>query len=259
MDFYSFGFLLKKVLTAFLLPPGIFLVLLLAGMVFITKRFRSFLFGLFLLLYLLSIEPAKDLLLLPLENRYPVPSWSEIQHVDAIVVLGGGALENAPDIDGQGALDGDSLLRVLAAYRLHAASKKPIIVAGGAVFGSRPESEISREVLHRLGVKQQSVLVETKSKDTNENALFVRAICQRRNWNKIVLVTSAFHMKRALMLFDRFFNEIVPYPTDYKTLRRGYGYWSFLPDASNLADIALAVKEYLGIIYYKFTLKSSHE
>ncbi len=253
----SIGFLLKKTLTLFLLPPGIFLVLLVAGMFLVKRRFRSFLFSLFLLLYLLSIEPTKDLLLLPLENRYPVPSWSEIQRVDAIVVLGGGVLENAPDMDGQGALSGDSLVRVVTGYRLYTRVKKPIIVAGGNVFGSRPEAEVSRDTLYRLGVKQEFVVVETKSKDTNENALFVSAICKKRNWNRIVLVTSAYHMKRSLMLFGRFFNDIVPCPTDYKTLRRGYGYWSFLPDAGSLADTAVAVKEYLGIIFYKLTLKSS--
>lgn len=256
MDSYSFSFLLKKTLTALLLPPGLFLVLLLAGMLFVTKRFRSFLLGLFLLLYMLSIEPTKDLLLLPLENRYPVPAWSELQNVDAIVVLGGGALENAPDIDGQGALSGDSLERIVSAYRLHAALKKPIIVAGGAVLGRKAESEIARDVLRRLGAKEQFILAETRSMDTNENALFAAEICRKKNWSRIVLVTSAFHMKRSLMLFNRFFNGIVPYPTDYKTLRRNYDYWSFLPDASNLADTATALKEYLGIMYYKLTLKA---
>jgi uncharacterized SAM-binding protein YcdF (DUF218 family) len=256
VDSYSLSFLFKKTVTAFLLPPGIFLVLFLAGMLFVTKRSRSFLLGLLLLLYMLSIEPTKELLLLPLENRYPVPSWSEVRHVDAIVALGGGALESAPDIDGEGAVSGDSLQRIVAAYRLHVALKKPIIVAGGAVFGKKPEAEIATDVLRRLGIKEQSILAETRSMDTNQNALFAAEICRKRNWNSIVLVTSAFHMKRSLMLFGRFFSTIVPYPTDYKTLRRGYDYWSFLPDASNLADTALAVKEYLGIIYYKLTLKS---
>jgi uncharacterized SAM-binding protein YcdF (DUF218 family) len=253
----TLGFLLKKTLTAFIVPPGIFLLLLAAAIFIVRKRFRSFLFGLLLLLYLVSIEPIKDLLLLPLENRYPLPARSELQQVDAIVVLGGGALENAPDMDGQGTLSGDSLVRVLTAYRLHASLRKPVIVSGGAVDGSKPEAEISRSVLQRLGVKQQFILVETKSKDTYENALFVREICQKKNWNKIVLVTSAFHMKRAVMLFRRSFSDIVPFPTDYKTLRRSYGFWSFLPDASNLADVALAVKEYVGIMYYRFTLESS--
>jgi len=249
------GFLLKKTLAALLLPPGIFLLLFVAGMFIVKKRFRSFLAGLFLLLYLLSIEPTKDLLLLPLENSYPLPAWKEVQRVDAIVVLGGGALENAPDMDGEGTLSGDSLARVVTAYRLHGSLQKPIIASGGAVYGSKPEAEISRNVLRKLGVNQQFILVETKSKDTKENALFVREICQRKNWNKIVLVTSAFHMKRAVLLFGRFFSLVVPYPTDYRTLRRGYDYWSFLPDVSSLEGVALAIKEYLGIIYYSLTIK----
>jgi uncharacterized SAM-binding protein YcdF (DUF218 family) len=181
VDSYSFSFLLKKTVTAFLLPPGIFLLLFLAGALFAAKRFRYFLLGLFILLYALSIEPTTNLILLPLENRYPIPSWSEIRKADAIVALGGGAIEHAPHIDGMGALSGDSLQRVMAAYRLHAELKKPIIVAGGAFSGEKPESEISKEVLHRLGVKQESILAETRSKDTNENALFVMEICRKKN------------------------------------------------------------------------------
>ncbi len=249
------GFLLKKIVTVLILPPGIFLLLLVAGIFFVKKRFRTFLFGLCLLLYLLSIEPTKDLLLLPLENRYPAPSLGKMHHASAIVVLGGGALENAPDIDGPGALTGDSLTRVVAAYRLHVHLKKPILVAGGALRGHKPEAEISRDVLYRLGVRREFVLAESKSRDTKENAQFAGAICKQRNWNRIVLVTSAYHMRRSLMLFHGLLDEIVPCPTDYKTFRGPYTYWSFFPDASNLTDTAIAVKEYLSILYYKFTLR----
>jgi uncharacterized SAM-binding protein YcdF (DUF218 family) len=250
VDFYSLGFLLKKT---------IFLLLFLAGMLFITKRFRAFLLCLFLLLYLLSIGPTKDVLMLPLENSYPVPSWNEMRSVDAIILLGGGANEHAPDIDGEGALTADSLQRLVAAFRLHAVLNKPIVVSGGIISGERPEADISKEVLHRLGVEEQFILSETRSKDTKENALFVSEICRKRNWNNIALVTSAYHMKRAMMLFGRFFNHIVPYPTDYKTQRRKYDYWSFLPDASNLEDTAVAVKEYLGIAFYGVQYRARSE
>lgn len=253
----GFGFLLKKTVTAVLLPPGILLLLFVLGMLLVRKRFRAYLLLLLLLLYALSIEPTKDLFLLPLENRYPVPSWNKVEQVDAIVVLGGGASENAPHIDGRGMLTGDSLARAMTAYRLYTKLNKPIIASGGAVNGHRPESDIAKDLFQRLGVKEQFVIVETSSKDTNGNAVFVGAICHRRGWNKIVLVTSAYHMKRSLMLFGRYFSDIVPYPTDYKTIRTGYGYYSFLPDASNFADIALALREYLGIIFYRITLKRS--
>ncbi len=253
----SFGFLLKKTLSAMLLPPGIFVLLLVVAILFLKKRLRTFLLALVVLLYVFSIEPVKDLFLLPLENAYPMPSWSNLQRVDAIVVLGGGALDNAPDLDGEGSISADSLARVLGSYRLHATLRKPIIVAGGTIFGKKPESELSKKYLLMLGVKEQDILTEAMSKDTRENALFVRDICQKRNWTRIALVTSAFHMKRAVILFKPFFTDIVPYPTDYKSARVGYNFGSFLPSASNMAEISAAFKEYLGIIYYTLTLRSS--
>ena len=68
-------------------------------------------------------------------------------------------------------------------------------------------------------------------------------------------MTSAYHMKRSTFLFRRHLKEIVPYPTDYKTGRRGYDYGSFLPGADNMGDIAAATKEYLGIIFYKVAFR----
>jgi uncharacterized SAM-binding protein YcdF (DUF218 family) len=250
----AFGFLLKKTIAAVLLPPGILLLLFLAGMLLVRKRFRSYLLILLLLVYALSIEPTKDLLLLPLENSYRVPEWNTIPHVDAIVVLGGGSLDNAPDIDGQGMLSSDSLARVVTAYRLHMRLGKPIIASGGASPGRKPESEIARDVLQKLGMKQELILTETESKDTAENALFVSSICRSKGWSRILLVTSAYHMRRSLMLFGKHFSDIVPCPTDYKTSRARYDYLSFLPDASKMADIVLAMREYLGLTYYKITL-----
>jgi uncharacterized SAM-binding protein YcdF (DUF218 family) len=250
-------FFAKKAVTALLLPPGIFVLFLLLAALFIRKRIRVVLLGLALVLYLVSIEPVRDLIVLPLENAYPVPSWSELQRVDAIVVLGGGLIENAPDIDGPGVLTADSLARVLGAHRLHTALKKPIIVSGGPGSGGIPESEVSRKVLLRLGVRGELVLTETGSRDTSENARFTWDICEKRNWKRIALVTSAYHMKRATLLYEKLFGTVVPYPTEYRTARRGYSYFSFLPDASYLADIAVASKEYLGIIYYRLTLNPS--
>ncbi len=255
MDFQSFAFVLKKTVTAFLVPPGIFLVLFVLGVFFVRNRIRLFLVSLFVILYLFSIEPTKDALILPLENAYPVPSWNDLKQVDAIVTLGGGANEHAPDIDGKGALSGDALQRLMSAYRLHLVLKKPIVIAGGTLREGWSEAEISLEVLRRLNARTQYIFTEKKSKDTRENAEFVAELCRSNKWQKIALVTSAFHMRRSVMLFGRHFKTVVPYPTDYKTLRGDYDYMSFLPDAENLATSAAAIKEYLGITYYKITLK----
>ena len=61
-------------------------------------------------------------------------------------------------------------------------------------------------------------------------------------------------MKRSYLLFNKRFKEIVPYPTDYQTSRGSYDVLSFLPNASNLSLVEIAVKEYLGILFYKLTL-----
>ncbi|MBP1730557.1 MAG: hypothetical protein H6Q55_986 [Deltaproteobacteria bacterium] len=246
-----YSFLLKKVVTSLVLPPGILIPILLALILFVTKRLRTFLFVILLLVYVVSIEPTKELFLRPLENAYPLPSREQIQQADAIVVLGGGVLENAPDPDGPGVVSADSLARLYGAYRAHSAIKKPIIISAGQVFGRQPEAEVSRRVLLKWGVAPQNVIVEIRSRDTAENALYTAEICQRKNWRKVVLVTSAYHMRRAVILFNRHLREIVPYPTDYKTARKSYDFGSFLPGADNVADIAAATKEYIGIVFYK--------
>lgn len=246
-----FVFLLKKTVMAFILPPGLFIALALLAVLLITKRFRSFLLGLLVLIYFVSIEPTKDLFMRPLENAYPVPSQGEMRRADAIIVLGGGIFDNAPDADGPGTVSPDSLVRLYGAYRVHSAIRKPIIISGGQVGGRKPESELSRRVLLNWGVAAQYIIIETRSRDTAENALFTGEICQQRGWRKAVLVTSAYHMKRSVFLFNKYLREIVPYPTDYRTSRRNYDYGSFLPGADNVGDIATATKEYLGIIFYK--------
>jgi uncharacterized SAM-binding protein YcdF (DUF218 family) len=180
-----------------------------------------------------------------------VPSQGEMQRADAIVVLGASVFDNAPDADGPGAISAESLARLHGAYKAHSANKKPIIISAGQVFGRKPESELSRRVLLKWGVAPQYIIVETRSRDTAENAQYAGEICQQKNWRKVVLVTSAYHMKRSVFLFKKYLKEIVPYPTDYKTARKGYDYGSFLPGADNMGDIAAATKEYLGILYYR--------
>ena len=90
--------------------------------------------------------------------------------------------------------------------------------------------------------------------DTYENAQYVKEIADRHQFRKIVLITSAFHMKRSYLLFNKRFKEIIPYPTDYQTSRGSYDVLSFLPNAWNLSLIESAMKEYLGFLFYKITL-----
>jgi uncharacterized SAM-binding protein YcdF (DUF218 family) len=247
-------FILKKILTAMFLPLGFIIILLLLCALFMRKRHRICAFILAALIYVLSINPTAELFMRPLEDAYEPASLAEVNTCDAYVVLGGGITENVPDIDGKGALSAYALPRVATAYRLYMRAKKPIIFSGGKIFNRAPEAEIAKRFLISLGVPSHHIITEEKSMDTYENAQYVKEIADRYQFKKIVLITSAFHMKRSYLLFNKRFQEIVPYPTDYQTSRGSYDVLSFLPNAGSLGLIEIAAKEYLGILFYKLTL-----
>ena len=233
-------FFLKKLIAYFILPPGL-LVIAFAVLGLLTKRklakLIAFSFALFV--YLLSIEPVKDVLYKPLEEAYPVPSKPE---GDAIVILGGGAYNT-------GILKEDSTKRLLTGFVLHKQTNLPIILSGGASIGVLPEAEGMKELLLTLGVDKSEIHTDMNSRDTAENAQEVKKLCERLGCKKIILVTSAYHMRRAVLSFQKAGLEVVPYPTDFKRDMR-YNLYSLLPKMGVFADSYKALREYLGLVWY---------
>ncbi|MCX8111429.1 MAG: YdcF family protein [Syntrophorhabdaceae bacterium] len=247
-------FFLKKLITYSIVPPGIIILLLILSAIFLRKRLKLFIIIVALAIYGLSIEPVKDLFVIPLEDAYRLPSISEVKTCDAYVVLGGGINENAPDLDGEGQLSNDSLPRVVEAYRLYTHHKRPIILSGGKVYGIKAEADIAKRFLKSLGVDDTHIITEDKSRDTRENAQFVKEIAEKKGIKKVVLITSAFHLKRSVLLFKKYYPQVLPYPTGYRTSRSVYTVMSYMPEAGNIAYIAYSIKEYLGIMFYRLTL-----
>ncbi|MCX5811606.1 MAG: YdcF family protein [Proteobacteria bacterium] len=243
-------FILKKIITCAIVPPGCFIVLLLIFAVFLKKKSRFFALLLAVLLYSGSIQPAGDLLLMPLEYAYRPPTLAEVKTGNAYVVLGGGVNDFAPDLDGEGTPGSEAFLRLICAYRLYRIDKKPIIISGGIIFERRSEAAIAKRILLSLGVNEKDILMEEKSKDTFENAKYVKELSDKHGINRIVLITSAFHMKRSMMLFNNFFKGTIPCPTGHSTSKTKYDLLSYLPNAGNLSAIAIAMKEYMGILFY---------
>ncbi len=231
---------LKKLIALILLPPNLFILLFLL-IAFLSKRRIVGLLALSgaLALYLISVEPVKDMLYRPLEGAYPVPG--EVR-ADALVVLGGGSYNT-------GLLKEDSMKRLLTGFILHKRLGLPIILSGGASIGGLPEAEIMKQLLEELGVDEKDIITEVKSRDTLENAKHVKEICDRKGFRRIALITSAYHMPRAMEIFKRAGMEVVPYPTDFKQ-DKSYNLYSFIPRASVLNDSYKALKEYLGFMAY---------
>lgn len=249
------AFAIKKIITALFLPAGLTILVLFFFAAFARQRLRIAVTLVAIGIYVLSISPTARLVMKPLESAYyDHPAASGLKSFDAYVVLGGGIIEGAPDSLGKGALNNSSLTRSIAAFRLYQRQPKPIIFSGGSILGRTAEAELAERFLTSLGVPAHDIIMETKSTDTYENAKFTKEIADGHNLKRIVLITSASHMKRAHLLFSKRFREIMPYPTDHKVSRKKYDLLDFLPSAGNMEMIEIAVKEYLGILFYRITL-----
>lgn len=245
-----------------MLPPGIFVLALVAACILLatkTSRGRRMRAALVLTistavcLYLGSISPVTDLIIRPLENKYPpldmAAAASAAASAAAIVVLGGGIVTSSPEYEGRGSLRTDALKRAVYAVQLHNQLQLPVIVSGGSPLRGEGEAEavVAARTLVSLGVPADSVLAEGKSRNTWENARFVS---EEYGFKRVVLVTSAYHMGRSVKAFVDNALDPVPAPTDYKTSRSKYRLIDFFPDAGAMSDLGRALHEYLGMVYY---------
>ena len=245
-------FIFKKILTPFLIPPGLFIaIIIVLGIWFFYKNQKKIAYGYIIIaavFWLASMKPVSDLFLSKLEYHFVLP---ESFSADVVIVLGGGMKDDVPDFSGNSALNSAGLERVFAAARIVKKKKIPIITSGGAVFSRKAESEVAKRFLMDIGISGDEIIVENKSRDTYENALFSRKICLERGFNRVVVVTSAFHMPRTAMIFKKVgFEDIVYYPTGYRTSKKPkYYFTDFLP--GDMQNLSVAIKEYIGLAYYK--------
>ena len=212
---------LLKFGASWILPPGIFIVLffLIAGYCLRVRhdpKTAAMIAALTFIFYLFSISFIAEKMIGSLESVYKPPE--DINNVDAdvIIMLGGGALPDMPDIDGEGTLCSSPANRLLTAVRLQRLLHVPILLSGGQVYSDTgAEAKIASRVLKSLGVEDKDIIMETRSINTTQNAKFSAEILQERNLHKPILVTSAFHMRRSVLNFEQQGIKVIPYPTDY--------------------------------------------
>ena len=209
---------LLKFGASWVLPPGC-LILLLVGIAFYAWKKRGakdvalMIFAVAFTLYILCTSFVAEKSLGILESAYSPP---ENPQGDVIIMLGGGAMPDSPDVDGTGALCSAPANRLLTVVRLQKKLNVPILLSGGQVYtDSGAEAKIARRILLSLGVDDANIILETKSVNTVENAKFSADILRQRNFTRPILVTSAFHMNRAVLNFEKQGIAVIPYPADY--------------------------------------------
>ncbi|TCK27921.1 uncharacterized SAM-binding protein YcdF (DUF218 family) [Ancylobacter aquaticus] len=206
-------------------------------------------------LLLIGLGPFGRMLLVPLEGRFP-PYSEDGRRVDGIVVLGGSELPGISAARGQPSFQ-ESAERILAMGEL--ARRYPqarIVVAGGSGrLGESPmqEADVVRMALPQIGLAEERVTFETASRNTEENARLAKALVKPgpdENW---LLVTSAYHMPRAVGCFRAAGFPVTAYPVDFRTTGNPGYFRLFSSVAEGLGFFELALREWIGLSVYYFT------
>ncbi len=252
----------SKLLPLFIYPLGLTSVLLLAGLVIGWKRPYLALFpmgiGLFLIIFA-SNAWVSSLVVQSLEWRQI--SSEELPKADAIILLGGSTRVPTPPRQTVEITEAGD--RVLYAAYLYKAGKAPVIIATGGritwLQNAPPEADSMKNLLVEIGVPESAIIEETQALNTYQNALYTKEILQQRGIEKSLLVTSASHMTRSLLVFQKQGLNVIPAPTDFLVTELDWKQLNStpqaillnsLPDAGRLQQTTQALKEYLGMLVY---------
>lgn len=243
---------LTHVLTALLLPPGILILVVAGGLALCRRRPRlgtGLIASGLAALYVLSMPLTAHVLLAGWE---PQPPAATTDGGAAIVVLGGGKSHSTPEFGGD-TVHGATLVRLRYAAHLQRRTGLPILVSGGSPEGS-PQTEA--ELMQRTLQQEFSApvrWVEGGSANTLDNARLSYRMLAAENIRSIHLVTHAWHMPRAQLVFESAGFNVIPAATAYTTRYR-LTILDFLPNARALRDSALFFHEVIGIVWYRLRL-----
>ncbi len=243
-------------LTRLILPPGGPLLLGFLGMLFWRRRGGRLLVAVALVsLYAASTPLLSMALVAPLE-RLPAlpPEMTAPPQADVIVVLAGGRAHQPPEYGGD-TVSLWTLERIRYGARLQRQLELPLLVSGGDPAGRGiAEAELMAEVLEQeFGAPVR--WVESRSRNTQENAYYTADILAEHGLERIVLVSRALHLPRSIEAFRRAgVSEVTPAPTGY--FRRPADdprlrFSDLLPDRRSLTRTSMALHEYIGTLWYR--------
>lgn len=254
---------LSKLLPLLVYPAGLVTLLILIALL-TTRRPRMQRVALSLALGVLLVGGNRwvaDGLLRSLEWRY-IPQ-EDIPKAEVIVLLGGGTQPAdfpRPTVEFSGA--GDRVF--YTAHLYHQGKAERILVSGGGIewltAPANPALDMA-SLLQTLQVPEEAIWLETTSRNTYENAANSWNFLEPLGIRRIILVTSAAHMPRAVALFERQGFEVIPAPTDYRVTQAGWDAMKrasfpvqliyLFPSADNLVQTTNALKEYFGLLIYR--------
>jgi uncharacterized SAM-binding protein YcdF (DUF218 family) len=239
-------FVFKKIVSAFLLPIPIGLFLLFLSFIYLMfnsyKKAKFFLFLTFLWFALLSNQTISNAILYPLENSYP--ALLQTPKVNYILVLGSGH-KSDENLSITSQVKMTAINRLVEGIRHYKNLENAKLIVSGYSFSDKNSHAFMQEQLAiSLGVKKEDIIRLDTTKDTKEEAVETKKIV---GTEPLILVTSASHMKRSALLFEKEGLKIIASPTNHMAYEDD-SYSSYF-SAKNLRKCEIAIHEYLGLVY----------
>jgi len=231
-----------KIIQFFIFPPGIFIVFFFLAAFFV-KRFKKAFLLIGVLFYLLSTQFIGNLLLKPLEEPFNKP-LSLDKSVKLVVVLGGGYYEGSSNLP----LSQSAFKRAIYGYKLSRELGIPLLYNGSFL-----ESKSAKQTYNELFSDTSRIYYENKALNTLHNASLTKEFLKKHNLldKNIYLVTSAYHIKRALLNFKAHNIKALPAATDFLTSTHSC-YCFFFPSIDGLRLSYFALHEYLALLRESF-------
>ena len=239
---------LHKILPLIFSPLFFILCIIIFGIIIGSKKTS---FAGVAILVICSMPIVSGKMIAYLESDYELNRPSEIDTANAIVVLSGMVktikTKDSLDYEWSEAVD-----RFFAGIDLFRLNKAPtLIFTRGKVPWSigLPEGEFLREEAIKLGIPKKDILLTENVENTDQEAKAIKKLFSIDN-PKIILVTSAFHMPRAQLVFEAAGINVIPFPVDFKTGAEKLTFMSFIPFAGSFASTNFFVREIIGRTYY---------
>ena len=248
-------FVLAK-LADIMVQPGNLLVLLLAlGVLLFASGARRLGSALVVAVTLLSVAvmvlPLGGWVSAPLERRFPQPDLPP--RIDGIILLGGAVNVGLTVANGQVALN-DMAERITESLALALRYRDAAVLISGGDASLIPqgftEAAATRSLLVADGLDARRILIDDRSRNTYENAVYSKAVANPQPGQNWILVTSANHMPRAVGCFRHVGFEVIPFPVDYNSSANAYFSGNF---AGDLRTLGWATHEWLGLLAYRLT------
>jgi len=249
-------FYLSKIVWFLAQPSSLIAVTLTMGTMLIGTTWRKL--GRWLLiggltgLLVCGLSPLSDALIVPLENRFARPDLASGSPIAGIVVLGGAEDSRANPPRELAGLN-EAAERMTEAVAL--ARRFPVarlVLSGGSaglLASAPPEAASMGRLLAALGVARERITLETRSRDTYENAVFTKRLVNPGAGERWLLITTAWHMPRAMGCFRQAGFAVEPWPVDYRTSGR-IEVWRNSGIPEGLRQMDFIMREYAGLAMY---------